>query len=323
MKASLFHLSVLSGKLSFIMFKRFALSEDECKSSVRPFKPSSQDTVTSATGTSCTSHTADDDQISFVSAITLDDALGVSDRMTISDRYQYRLDPRLHSLQETKRASGSDVEQRSITVTNTNRFSSVSEGGETQLCPKPRRKLSMSYRSAYSNSLDSVLSTPNSSLVSLVERGDHEESGPNGELDLLHASGASSLSYCQRPSSSELDYRTSASSDLDYRSSDHGDISKSSFFLEEENLDVNEYDQSSSSFEEPLAGVLDGPEYDLPLGGESETKLPISQHQDTAPRRNYHSKVKSTSPVYGYSRSGVSSQSLDLLDVFGDKCRSH
>ncbi|CAJ1955970.1 unnamed protein product [Cylindrotheca closterium] len=288
------------------MFKRFELTEAERKSSVRPIKPSSEETVTSATYSSCTS--LEEDHFSYVSAITMDDEFGVSDRFTISDRYQYRLDPRLHSLKEQKRSSDPEMEEEQakrqiLPVTNMNRFSSVAEAADTKLCAAPRRRLSMSYRSAYSKSYDSLDSTCGN--------------GESASSILTRSARSGSVDSCL----------SSASTDLDYRNSQQWH--NSTFFLSEDNLDLGiserfdeneENDVSHSSYEEPLHEEL---EYDLPLGGESESKLPISHHEDTAPRRNYRRHGKCNPPVYGYSRSGISSQSLDLLDVFGDQGRRH
>ncbi|CAJ1967456.1 unnamed protein product [Cylindrotheca closterium] len=298
--------------------------EEEANSSVGPAR-SSSDTVT--TIHSFSSIPVEDDHFSYVSGITMDDALAASDRLTLSDRHQYRLDPRLHSLRELERASDqamgkcfdeslrfSDRTNETLRLsdrTNESRFSGASEGACTQLCPLPRRRLSMSYRSAYSRSSSSNLEHLHGSLDSTYS--DHQESA------YCNLSRSSSVDSC-------LSQQTSCSGDVDYRTSETWN--HSSCFLSEDKLDLSQHfdenDESHSSFEESLhGGVLDGPEYELPLGGEDESRLPIS-HEDTAPRRNYHRKGKSAPSAYGYSRTGVSSQSLDLLDVFGDRCtRSH
>ncbi|KAL3932372.1 MAG: hypothetical protein SGBAC_010877 [Bacillariaceae sp.] len=311
--------SVVSG---ITMSNRFdTMNKDERKSPAGPSRPLSEDAVTKSM---CRCDSFEEDHFSVVSGITMDDALGISYRLDSSDRYQYRLDPRLHSLKEQKWASDpelEDTQQRFDTAlrfpgTTVSRF--FSEGADTKLCAAPLRRLSMSYRSAYKSSSSDLLDQLGSSHHkstdgNLDHLGSSHHKSTNSNLDLLtsshHKATFSNLDFVRSSSQHE-----SASGDLDYRTSEQW--SDSSFFLDEECLEFGEHvyenDESSSSFEEPLLGKLEALEEQTveDLKGESEphnTPCPCAE-----PRRSYHKSSRANVPISEVQRASSGRRSANF-----------
>lgn len=312
------------------------VKDNERMGSFRQNRRKSVDSVTSATN-SCTSSADDADQysyvsdhISFVSAITMDDALAVSDRLTLSDRYQYRLDPRLHSLAETRMFEGMEeleqdddgVDDCSLPTTNYNRFTDLSNRTDTALCAVPCRRLSLSYRECeYTTELKDdarPLALPCRRL-SASDRTDY----------------STDLEYI-KSSSSELDlhsslYDKSSATDLDYRSIQESGGDGSTFFLDDddEEPDFDNVSKLMDGNSHPLHEGLDDLEDHFErvvIGGEEEPQKLPRHHLMSPPRRNYRKNnsrivlpVKEGSAIVDYSRTGVASRSLDLLDIFGEE----
>lgn len=289
----------------------------------------SQDSLTRSTR-SCESFTTEDYESSdlpdfhssFVSTITMDDALGVSDRFAGSERYQYRLDPRMTSLAEQKRnSSGLDSEEiqqtmldASIPPTNFNRFSTTAGASDTLTAPL--RRLSLSHRSSYTAELEAIRNMSlgssshhrSSSADSLDYRGSGHRKVSSRSKSAFTDSGHLRLSSHHKSFTSSDD-----SSDFEYRTEDFAD---NSFFLDEDNLGhVEEASDESNSSHDPLHGDLSYVEHEEGLNDEQD-ELENHHHTSSAPRRNYHQKT--VSPSMPCHRSGLSNQSLDLLDIFGD-----
>ncbi|CAJ1967454.1 unnamed protein product [Cylindrotheca closterium] len=177
----------------------------------------------------------DHNHISFVSAITMDDALTASDRLSLSDRHQYQLDPRLHSLEELDRASDPEVERMEKCFdklafsehSNASRFADSLEGADPKLCGVPRRRISTSFRSTYSSDLEFIKSS-------------------STNLDLLNAIlDNNNLVDDQKSSSSDLDYRTSER--WDERRPVLDEESLGSGIMDNDETESNEYRESDCS----------------------------------------------------------------------------
>ncbi|KAL3927240.1 MAG: hypothetical protein SGBAC_013162 [Bacillariaceae sp.] len=132
--------------------------------------------------------------------------------------------------------------------------------------------------------------------------------------------------------------RKSSMHNLDYQAAQDN---PSSFFLEEESPfdSIDRFDDDS--FDSFIVSLKDGDEaetkeddmspslsfqsFTVSLNDEDEIAVPVKADRKRRPRRSYRGKRNGNAletTCGGYSRTATEAQSLELIDVFGDRCDS-